>query len=135
MSARPTDELCRFNYGVECAKKDNCEDCGWNPRVSAKRLVEYKKTHQENIRKRNVVKATNEYTKLLEEENENLKKIVQSGRAHEAHLQRELDAKRDEVLRVMGINRHLQQKLALAEEAISKTATKEDIGRMEGWLK
>ena len=33
---------CRFNFFVDCEKKDNCDHCGWNPIVHKKRIKKYK---------------------------------------------------------------------------------------------
>ena len=35
---------CHYNIGCECSGPD-CDDCGWNPTVAARRLKNYKENH------------------------------------------------------------------------------------------
>ena len=36
---------CQYNIGCECSVPD-CDNCGWNPVVAARRLKNYKENHK-----------------------------------------------------------------------------------------
>lgn len=38
----PDIGICRFNYDVICTNYNDCDGCGWNPEVAARRKEQLK---------------------------------------------------------------------------------------------
>lgn len=37
---------CTFNKMIDCTERKKCNQCGWNPKVAAERLREWKKNRE-----------------------------------------------------------------------------------------
>ena len=42
--------ICQYNMACECSVPD-CDNCGWNPEVAARRLKNYKEAHKVSEKK------------------------------------------------------------------------------------